>query len=987
MRYYTWKDIERELLVQRKGWEDTFDNIEVYPDELIVYCSKEKDDSEIIQKLYELFPKNTDRNDKSILLEGNKQVMKITIEFEDEGRNNKIIPLFEKVIYSRSAYPEEQLKPLPCPVVAFHSYKGGVGRTLSLLAFAKAWSEMQGEKKLLIIDSDIEAPGLSWLQGKIDENGFSYLDLLTMLQDSQDIESVVEFATEQIRNSVISVETNQQTVEHFFLPTLRYDEQLFDIYASPSSVIKGKDRQYMLAEVLSQIADRLGVNMTLVDMRAGISEYSAPLLFDPRVKKYIVTSTSEQSVIGTKKLLQYMGRGLAITEDANLPTVFLGMIPPSISLKEKNDIITEIVECFKTNEKEEQLLDNLVVELPFASELIHLTDLQQILTQIEGRDMYKEIKKVVQSYLDDPIENDNINFDEYRNKALREICTFANKQITAESNHAVQILLTAPIKNLCLKYADGIPTVVVRGAKGAGKTFLYRQFIEKQNWFAFSNEINHRNNKENGYFIPVFAPKNITEFTKLFGECIATVNTEIESAQVSASVYLDNSQKLEKQMTEITDWRDFWEKLLASSVNKNWGSFDEVSDKLRKEDKKAVFLIDGLEEILRNVSGDLNQQKAVQTLCQDIVNIMAAKYDNLGIVIFLRSDMAQNAITVNYEQFKQANGYAELKWTSDEALKLVVWVVSQAVKDFYEAKSPIENASKEVIDLHLEKLWGQKLGKNSSNEAYSSRWILAALSDFNGQLQARDIIRFLKYAAVSNGKKASYEDRILMPAEIRHAVSICSTEKIDEIKMEYAFLKPIFEKLEKLPAEQKVLPLDLNENVLSRTEEKLMMQEGYLIRDGEKLYLPEIVRHALGFHYARGARPKVLSLLLKHVETVIGQINRKSGGLGMPYVSPVVENDFKDRLNKCVDIIKNSSIKYQSLGIFGSYARNDYKASSDIDFCIIVPEKPERWMMGALREELEMLHADVVFVTPQYFEHDNSKFTQQLRRDYKELKI
>lgn len=26
----------------------------------------------------------------------------------------------------------------------------------------------------------------------------------------------------------------------------------------------------------------------------------------------------------------------------------------------------------------------------------------------------------------------------------------------------------------------------------------------------------------------------------------------------------------------------------------------------------------------------------------------------------------------------------------------------------------------------------------------------------------------------------------------------------------------------------------------------------------------------------------------------------------MPYVSPVVENDFKDRLNKCVDIIKNS---------------------------------------------------------------------------------
>ena len=70
---------------------------------------------------------------------------------------------FEKVIYSRSVYPEEHYPYL-------HLQKPG---------------QKCREKKLLIIDSDIE--------------------------------SVDEFATEQIRNSVISVETNQQTVEHFFL--------------------------------------------------------------------------------------------------------------------------------------------------------------------------------------------------------------------------------------------------------------------------------------------------------------------------------------------------------------------------------------------------------------------------------------------------------------------------------------------------------------------------------------------------------------------------------------------------------------------------------------------------------------------------------------------------------------------------------------------------------------------------------------------------
>lgn len=64
------------------------------------------------------------------------------------------------------------------------------------------------------------------------------------------------------------------------------------------------------------------------------------------------------------------------------------------------------------------------------------------------------------------------------------------------------------------------------------------------------------------------------------------------------------------------------------------------------------------------------------------------------------------AITVNYEQFKQAFNYAELKWSSDEALKLAVWLVSHAVAGFYQEPVPVENASQEVIEQYLEKLWG-----------------------------------------------------------------------------------------------------------------------------------------------------------------------------------------------------------------------------------------------------------------------------------------
>ena len=65
-------------------------------------------------------------------------------------------------------------------------------------------------------------------------------------------------------------------------------------------------------------------------------------------------------------------------------------------------------------------------------------------------------------------------------------------------------------------------------------------------------------------------------------------------------------------------------------------------------------------------------------------------------------------------------------------------------------------------------------------------------------------------------------------------------------------------------SEKKTLPMNLEEDALTASEEKSIIQSGYLTRDGEKLYLPEIIRHALGFRYEREARPRVLSLLLKH---------------------------------------------------------------------------------------------------------------------------
>ena len=273
-----------------------------------------------------------------------------------------------------------------------------------------------------------------------------------------------------------------------------------------------------------------------------------------------------------------------------------------------------------------------------------------------------------------------------------------------------------------------------------------------------------------------------------------------------------------------------------------------------------MFLIDGLEEIFLDTR--TSQKEAIVGLVRETINDLKVNYKHIGCIVFLRKDVARNAFDVNYKQFESLYEKYVLNWSKTEALRLALWLVNQAVPGFYTQNTEISQASPESIESHLIKLWGRKLGKPTSNEANSSRWILAALSDFNGQLQARDIIRFLKYATIIVGNKV-YDDRYIMPKEIRNAVPKCSDEKIDEVTQEIDALGRIFEIFKSVQEDKRVLPFEQETFSLSSEQEDILKKEGYLIIDNGRYYLPEIIRHALKFKYSRGARPKVLSLIFR----------------------------------------------------------------------------------------------------------------------------
>ena len=187
---YTWKDVERKLLLNKDLWEAVIADIETYTDEVIIHLKQNGTDQAASNILKNILGKKYDDRCKKIYLDLPEEYVNVTFESEEGGGKTSVAtPLFKNVLYQKSAYYDELIeKELPgVPVIAFHSYKGGVGRTLSLLAFVKAWS-----KRLLIVDADIEAPGITWLTMGQEEAAFSFLDLLEITQEKDSADEVIE---------------------------------------------------------------------------------------------------------------------------------------------------------------------------------------------------------------------------------------------------------------------------------------------------------------------------------------------------------------------------------------------------------------------------------------------------------------------------------------------------------------------------------------------------------------------------------------------------------------------------------------------------------------------------------------------------------------------------------------------------------------------------------------------------------------------------
>ena len=491
MQIFTWHDIERKI--NKAKWPKSWNRVDVYHDEVVINICPEIHDPEEDKQLFEnIFEKFFDGES----IENEFDHTKLTVLYEEGDQTDRFrradAPLFKDISLENKA--ESKVPKLPgAPVMAFHSYKGGVGRTLSLIALAKGIAELYGDKKkVLIIDSDLEAPGLTWMiNGGQEHAAISYLDVLSLMHFHDINTELAEKIAGLVRKSSLTISTEKLETEHYFLPVYREKEQLLDIFSSPEKIIANQNNKYIISEFLSMIGAALEADIVLVDLRAGVTESSAPFLFDPRVQKYFVTSTSMQSIKGTQMLLEEIQQKIS----GNLweSKILLTMIPPEMeenTIRQIEDEVLETIEREIDSKDMTILREDYLVRVRFDSPFISLGDFSQICSMLKGKRLLDIMEENAESIFDNGQEADGaiLPLREVR-ETLQCLHNLAAAEITAEGTRSMNMLATASIREIVKDYQDEVPQIAVLGEKGSGKTYLYKQMLAAKTWAGFQRNL------------------------------------------------------------------------------------------------------------------------------------------------------------------------------------------------------------------------------------------------------------------------------------------------------------------------------------------------------------------------------------------------------------------------------------------------------------------------------------------------------------------
>ncbi len=424
----------------------------------------------------------------------------------------------------------------PCNVVTFYSYKGGMGRTTTLCAYALHLA--QKGKKVVILDCDFEAPGfLSFFGLEEQQEQTQKSGLVEYLLDKEFVGSQnINLANDYILE--VSKDYSGEKGKIFVLPSgnLNYTS-IFDnsetsipnthldhyLHGLARLNISNSDKMIrQFRELFNDLVKNLELtkdDYILIDSRTGFNEIFGITALNLSNAIVGFFGSSEQTRAGLYFLLdKYIDIKLQNQEEIKQPKLLLvnSIVPNNkerqeLFLKSLNNLITNYAD--ETQKKIEQIYQNAIpfTDIPRVSlgenKVLKEIGVKFYETDEENEKKEKELLTLVQT-------NEFVDYDgktkkfEDLNDIFAKIDNFFAKEITInygelgikELRNIVLNGLQETLKNIPLFAENANPDIdvntffyreymkpffnkehfLIQGFKGSGKTYLYKAFKNKE---------------------------------------------------------------------------------------------------------------------------------------------------------------------------------------------------------------------------------------------------------------------------------------------------------------------------------------------------------------------------------------------------------------------------------------------------------------------------------------------------------------------------
>lgn len=780
---------------------------------------------------------------------------------------------------------------LQSKLVCFYSYKGGVGRTTTMVMSAIEMAKRG--KKIVMIDFDLEAPGVASIFPNESISQYGILDYL--------IESNVYERDIQIDEYMYPVSdcchVNQAGGEIYVIPAygkvVDNDTELYrkclmrfnldmPVYMEKSTPIDG---------LLKKIDAFVKPDYIFIDTRSGLHQIGGITLARYADMAMLFFYGSRQNVEGMKMVFP-------ILKSNETPFVLINSKVPAndeVAAIEKRIYLEGAYNALSICDEQYREGDVLIddesgehypKEVPYNDSLEVVANMEQFRKAYEEqRGNYREIANALEDTLSEEIEDGSMSVicdsgQDYIVDAFSEIMN-GLETAAAEEEFSTERSLCSnfyPLKGYTFIFDTR--KFLVLGQKGVGKTALFSA-LKNNNYAKALAKYLKVGTKQYEHTKWIVGTSQETDFTDIF-RCLKS------EEQISTFLLYEAINVLIKSDTDL--------KRLAEESKICWLFSKEIDMEQCEKftDEVAVHL----GQLLRKMNQQLEEKCIVVTIIYDALDRIVSPKDRSKLVstlidmwyryegavqnvrskIFLRQDIYDREVVVA-DKVKLKNYSVTLGWEYDQLFAMVwkrVINKSDQIKKFFNEIAPrtlveydglgsIPIIGEEENRNLLAALIGSTMGGIKKAATYN--WFRNRLADTQGIIVPRSMLDIFAKAAskeveMRRSPASTVSKSIIRPRCFEDSLELVSKNRVYDLKEEYKeysnFLDNLKDTVQRSPVEEELLCTALEKSGLKNPKAEItnLINIGILrpyqrrLSDPIRYHFPDIYLKGLGLQRA-----------------------------------------------------------------------------------------------------------------------------------------